>query len=239
MIIYGDSWCFSFEKGDQVSKKFLRWGDDTDKFPKRTSDILCGMSLSELMGCRCGGKRRVNNAEILQQIKEYPCIILQSDPLRDTFIDWNSKKKPNRLTFDEEFIPDGEFDLMDVCKNRLDLFYSKLEGSDIILFSGTSKVDVELARKYNLKYIEQSATEIIVGKFDDTPLFDYHYTIFNDQYLKKTFPNYKSKKSILDKVGNKNLIWEEHPDLFSHRHATEKGNIIISKYLNKHVDKEF
>ena len=43
----------------------------------------------------------------------------------------------------------------------------------------------------------------------------------------------------MDKVGNKNLIWKEHPDLFSHRHATEKGNIIISKYINKHVDRKF
>ena len=234
MILYGDSWCFSFIKGEKASKKRSWCGDDTEK---RTCDVLYGMSLAELMGCRCDGKRRVNNAEILQQIKEYPCIVIQSDPLRDTFIDWNSEKKPNRLIFDEEYIPNGEFDLMDVCKDRLDLFYSKLSGTDVMLFSGASKVDVELATKYNLKYFEKSATEILVGEFDDTPLFDYHYTIFNDQYLKKTFPNYKSKKSILDKVGKKNLIWKEHPDLFSHRHATEKGNKIISKYLNKHVDK--
>ena len=236
MILYGDSWCFSFIKGEKASKKRSWCGDDTEK---RTCDVLYGMSLAELMGCRCDGKRRVNNAEILQQIKEYPCIVIQSDPLRDTFIDWNSEKKPNRLIFDEEYIPNGEFDLMDVCKNRLDLFYSKLSGTDVMLFSGASKVDVELATKYNFKYFEKSATEILVGEFDDTPLFDYHYTIFNDQYLKKTYPNYKSKKSILDKVGNKNLIWKEHPDLFSHRHATEKGNQIISKYLNKNVEKEF
>ena len=236
MILYGDSWCFSFIKGEKASKKRSWCGDDTEK---RTCDVLYGMSLAELMGCRCDGKRRVYNAEILHQIKEYPCIVIQSDPLRDTFIDWNSEKKPNRLIFDEEYIPNGEFDLMDVCKNRLDLFYSKLSGTDVMLFSGASKVDVELATKYNLKYFEKSATEILVGEFDDTPLFDYHYTIFNDQYLKKTYPNYKSKKSILDKVGNKNLIWKEHPDLFSHRHATEKGNQIISKYLNKNVEKEF
>jgi len=229
MIFYGDSWCFSYKKFK--SRHFV------DHFKNSTTDLEYGKSLPDLLGCPCNGKRRVNNAEILQQIKEYPCIILQTDPIRDTFIDWNSQKKPNRLTFDEEYIPDGEFDLMDVCKNRLDLFYSKLEGSNIILFSGASKVDVESATKYNLRYIEKSATEIIVGKFDDTPLFDFHYTLRNDEYLKKTYPNYRSKQSILDKVGNKNLIWKEHPDLFSHRHATEKGNIIISKYINKHVDK--
>lgn len=229
MIFYGDSWCFSFKK------------DDTNKviygFPKRTSDIPCGMSLAELMGCRCDGKRRVNNREILEQIKEYPCIVVQTDPIRDTFIEFNKKRKPNCLDFDEKYNPEGEFDLMDVCKDRLDLFYSKLSGTDVILFSGASKVDVELATKYNLKYFEKSATEILVGVFDDTPLFDYHYTLFNDQYLKKTFPNYRSKGSILDKVGNKNLIWKDNPKLFSHRHATEEGNRRISKYLNKNVDK--
>ena len=77
----------------------------------------------------------------------------------DTFIDWNSKKKPNRLTFDEEFIPDGEFDLMDVCKNRLDLFYSKLEGSDIILFSGTSKVDVELSNSWDWRLVSPPSSD--------------------------------------------------------------------------------
>ena len=230
MILYGDSWCFSFKK-DPIDTQ-ASYG-----FPKRSSDLLFGKSLAELIGCPCNGRRRVNNREIFEQIKEYPCIVLQTDPIRDTFIEFNKKRKPNCLDFDEKYKPKGEFDLMDVCKDRLDLFYSKLSGTDVILFSGASKVDVELATKYNLKYFEKSATEILVGEFDDTPLFDYHYTLFNDQYLKKTFPNYRSKRSILDKVGNKNLIWREHPELFSHRHATEEGNRRISKYLNKNVDK--
>ena len=229
MIFYGDSWCFSYKKFK--SKHFYR------ALHKRSIDHVHGKSLPELLGCRCGGKRRANNAEILLQIKEYPCIVIQTDPIRDVFIDWDNQNKPDRLNFDEEYIPDGDFNLMDVCKNRLDLFYSKLAGHDVILFSGASRVDVELAKKYNIKYIEKSATEIIVGQFDDTPLFDYHYTLRNDEYLKKTYPNYKSERSILDKVGEKNWIWKDNPKLFSHRHATEDGNLIISKYINKHVDR--
>ena len=229
MIFYGDSWCFSYKKFK--SKHFV------EHFKNSTTDLIHGRSLPDLLNCPCDGKRRVNNAEILHQIKKYPCIVIQTDPIRDVFIDWNSQRKPNRLNFIEEFIPDGNFDLLDVCKNRLDLFYSKLAGHDVILFSGASKVDVELAKKYNIKYIEKSATEIIVGKFDDTPLFDYHYTIRNDEYLKKTYPNYKSKRSILDKVGEKNWIWKDHPNFFSNRHATEQGNLIVSKYINKHVDR--
>ncbi len=218
MIFYGDSWCYSY-------RKF------------RLRDLEHGKSIPDLLGegNRCYAKRRLNNAEILDQIKEYPCIVFQTDPLRDTFIDWNNKKKPTHLEFDEKFIPKGEFDLMDIAKDRLDLFYSKLSGKDVILFSGASKVDVELAKRYNLKYIEKSATEILVGDFDDTPLFDYHYTLKNDKYLKKTFPNYKSKKSILDRVGNKNLIWKSNPELFSNRHVTEKGNRIISQYISENI----
>tara|TARA_B100001996_G_scaffold282386_1_gene222757 strand:- start:475 stop:1137 length:663 start_codon:yes stop_codon:yes gene_type:complete len=218
LIFYGDSWCYSY-------RKF------------RLRDLEHGKSIPDLLGegNRCYAKRRLNNAEILDQIKEYPCIVFQTDPLRDTFIDWNNKKKPTHLEFDEKFIPKGEFDLMDIAKDRLDLFYSKLSGKDVILFSGASKVDVELAKRYNLKYIEKSATEILVGDFDDTPLFDYHYTLKNDKYLKKTFPNYKSKKSILDRVGNKNLIWKSNPELFSNRHVTEKGNRIISQYISENI----
>lgn len=223
MIFYGDSWCYSYVKS-KLKGYHLR-------------DIESGKSIPDLLGegNRCYAKRRLNNAEILDQIKEYPCIVFQTDPLRDTFIDWNNKKKPTHLEFDEKFIPKGEFDLMDIAKDRLDLFYSKLSGKDVVLFSGASKVDVELAIRYNLKYIEKSATEILVGDFDDTPLFDYHYTLKNDKYLKETFPTYKSKKSILDRVGNKNLIWKSNSELFSNRHVTEKGNRIISQYISENI----
>tara|TARA_B100000427_G_scaffold26929_1_gene19912 strand:- start:3091 stop:3768 length:678 start_codon:yes stop_codon:yes gene_type:complete len=223
LIFYGDSWCYSYVKS-KIKGYHLR-------------DIECGKSIPDLLGegNSCYAKRRENNAEILRQIKEYPCVVFHTDPLRDTFIDWNSDLKPTHLQFEEEFDTEKEFDLMDVAKDRLDLFYSKLSGKDVILFSGASKVDVELAKRYNLKYIEKSATEILVGDFDDTPLFDYHYTLKNDKYLKKTFPNYKSKKSILDRVGNKNLIWKSNPELFSNRHVTEKGNRIISQYISENI----
>ena len=195
------------------------------------------MSIPDLYGGDnvCYAKRRANNAEILKQVADCdgPCIVFQSDPLRDTFIDYNTKKKPTHLEFEEKFIPKDEFGLMDIVKDRLDLFYSKLSKYDVFLMSGSSKVDEELAKKYNLKHIKGSVTEILIGEFEDTPLFDYHYTIKNHEYLSKTFPQYRSRdqKRIIDIVGKKNLIWKDYPELFSNRHATEKGNQIFVSYL--------
>ena len=195
------------------------------------------MSIPDLYGGDnvCYAKRRANNAEILKQVVDCdgPCIVFQTDPLRDTFIDYNTKKKPTHLEFEEKFIPKDKFGLMDIVKDRLDLFYSKLSKYDVFLMSGSSKVDEELAKKYNLKHIKGSVTEILIGEFEDTPLFDYHYTIKNHEYLSKTFPQYRSRdqKRIIDIVGKKNLIWKDYPELFSNRHATEKGNRIFVSYL--------
>lgn len=223
MIFCGDSWLYSYTKSK------IRG------FTGR--DIEHGRSIPEMYGGDniCHAKRRANNAEILKQVvdSDGACIVFQTDPLRDTFIDYNTKKKPTHLEFEEKFNPKGEFGLMDVVKDRLELFYSKLSNYDVFLMSGSSKVDVELAEKYNLKYIEGSVTEILIGEFEDTPLFDYHYTIKNHEYLSKTFPQYRSRdqKQIIETVGKKNLLWGEYPELFSNRHATEQGNEIFVTYL--------
>jgi len=224
VIFYGDSWCYSYIK---------------TKSGRKTQDRIEGLSIPEMLGKECYAKRRVNNYEILNQINQYPCIVFQTDPLRDAFIPWNSFRKPIRRYFAEEFYTDQEFDLMDVAKDRLDLFYSKLSGKDVVLFSGASKVDVELAKKHNLQYIEKSATEILIDNYEDTPFFDYKYTIETDQYLRNNFLNYKSKKSILDEVGKKNLVWLENSDLFTRAHAKEKGNFIIAKYIAKSLELDY
>ena len=213
MIWYGDSWVFSYEKD-------------------RHYDKIKGKSIPELIGkpYECHAKRRVNTAEIFLQIKKFPCFVFQTDPLRDLFCDWSGIKHRD---FEEKFIPKDNFGLLDVAKDRLDLFYSKLSGLDVTLVSGASKVDVELAEKYNLDYIEPSVTEIITGTFDDTPFFDHHYTGKNHRYLMKNYPQYNPhQKTVLSKVEKKNLIWKDNPKLFANRHATEYGNSIFTNYIN-------
>tara|TARA_B100001093_G_scaffold392043_1_gene378530 strand:- start:250 stop:933 length:684 start_codon:yes stop_codon:yes gene_type:complete len=223
LIFCGDSWLYSYTKSK------IRG------FTGR--DIEHGRSIPELYGGDniCHAKRRANNAEILKQVADCngACIVFQSDPLRDTFIDYNTKKKPTHLEFEEEFIPSGDFGLMDIVRDRLNIFYKKLSAYDVLLVSGASKVDVELAEKHKLKYIGCSVTEILIGTFDDTPLFDYHYTIKNHEYLSKTFPQYRSQDQnvVIDTVGMKNLIWKDYPKLFANRHATQHGNQIFVKYL--------
>lgn len=223
ITIYGDSWGFSF-----INK------------PNYDGDICFGKNLSECLSEITGkvfvnkARRRQNNREICDSIENFPSLVLQTDPLRDELIGWADKNKPiRRYSFPEKFNPLSSFTINDFAKHRLELFYKRLEGKNIILFGGCSKIDFDLAKKYNLKCIDKTATEILMPEFEDCFFFEYNYTLRTHEELKKSkFYNSEVSYKYCRKVGEKNLLWKDNPDLFSTLHAREKSNFIIAEYLS-------
>ena len=219
MKIYGDSWCFSYIK-----------------VPGQNKDLIFGKDLAECLSIITGksfenfGKRRLNNREILDTVEDNS-IVVQTDQLRDEILEYRlpSNEKGPRYGFSKD-VPNERFGLIDIVKDRLDKFYSKLP-KNCVLFSGASKVDTELAEKHGLRYIDKSATEILIPGYTDSYFFDYHFTKENHDFLcqNKLYKRFRQRKH-LDHVLRKNSLWSNN-DLFANRHATEKSNFIIAEYI--------
>ena len=219
MKIYGDSWCFSYVE-----------------VPNKNRDLIQGKNLAECLSTVTGksfenfGKRRLNNREILETVEDNS-LVVQSDPLRDEILMFRLPENDQRPRYGfSKDVPNEKFGLIDIVRDRLDRFYSKLP-KNCILFSGASKVDTELAEKYGLRYIDKTATEILIPGYEDSYFFDYHFTKENHDFLRKNklYKRVRSRKHV-NHVLRKNSLWS-NSDLFANRHATEKSNLIIAEYI--------
>lgn len=233
IYIFGDSWGFSYVKGDSnldfVSGKCL-------------SSHLADLGIKTINCC----KRRLNNYEIVLKIKSHSItendllIVIQSDPIRDEVIDFpRDKKSVDKRDAFSPFIPTTKtFSLDDIIDDRLEKFYLELSNYNVILHTGSSKIHENLANRYKLKYFTKTATEIIIPEFEDSFLFDYSYSYKSSKFLEikygKQYDSIKSKKNLVD-VANKMYVWRKYPEYFTNHHTTDLGTKIVAEYIKSQL----
>lgn len=240
IYLFGDSWGYSYKQSEQQ----VTWKDSQVFNGKDLASCIMNELDDEVCNlCKRGSsldgiiKRIYESAKLLKPLDTI--IVLQTDPLRSYFIKWYSRemnKLDLSLTKETTFIELIDNFLLEPFYKKLKLI-EKIFKVNVILLGGISKLNYELCKKHKLKFIHNSASEIILPDFIDNYFIESDYINRNHLYFKENFKNYITY-DISEHIKNtdlKNKQWHDNPNLFTHNHATEEANIILAKEIIKYL----
>lgn len=160
-------------------------------------------------------------------------LICQNDPSLDFGI-WrnNDNEWLSQFPYTQQEIIDNKIDSINgIIEFLLDRFYSKLGevGIPVYIFAGSTKVNVGLAKKYNLNVIEPDWMSVLVPTIEPSYIESGAELDYITQWLFKQYPTKQSaiKKEFVglsDVLTEKLNAYKGNSALFAYHHPTTLGN---------------
>jgi hypothetical protein len=122
----------------------------------------------------------------------------------------------------------------------LEQFYKSLSelGKPIVLFAGPSKIDIELANKYNIKSVELDWCKLLVPTFESSYVENHMYLGWASELLLKYFPHNRQQimeqfLMLSNQVDSRLKLYQDNQTLFSYHHPTVIGHKPMADLLNQ------